>query len=544
MRLLDVKAVVKFSLSSNAAEAANASTDPPPNAPNSSQLIKAFTDPPPPYAILSHRWVTDEEVQSYDAEEETTFQDVMGGKISQKIIECCRVADRECYQWVWIDTCCIDKFDGAERSEAINSMFIWYSRADQLVHTGVTLQELLAPTEVAFLDENWEFIGTKVTLADRISEVTRIPRDVLVDPSNITHYSIAQRMSWAATRMTRLEEDRAYSLMGLFEIRMPIFYGEGKNAFRRLQQEIMMHSPDQSIFAWQQSTINAHGLLAPSPSYFLHSGDIVIGGGGTRDPHFSVTNFGVLMRMPLRQLEEKGVYHAALACKHYTGELVCIQLVHDHDDVYRKESALLHFCPIDSERPFETKTVHIRLEPPLSNILVDIRQSRKSLSCTFDIPLSMLNRHRLAVVGHAPPRRWTTDGKGWHLMVDGTLEVCCGTVILTQNGKGAFAVILGARMASAGSLNGSRVPWMDVIPHVGTRTAGDIQATYYGQRVKPEVDIRKGVSKPIGSTKNIRITAQPDAVAEHTSYSVGIAVVGTGFFDTVRTALGSQRGVL
>ena len=39
--------------------------------------------------------------------------------------------------------------------------------------------------------------------------------------------------------MTTYEEDQAYSLLGIFDISMPIIYGEGKEkALKRLQEEI------------------------------------------------------------------------------------------------------------------------------------------------------------------------------------------------------------------------------------------------------------------------------------------------------------------
>ncbi|OBZ73592.1 hypothetical protein A0H81_06089 [Grifola frondosa] len=178
--------------------------------------------------------------------------------------------------------------NSSELSEAINSMFAWYRNSDvcyaylddvrtnehdrfrnsEWFMRGWTLQELLAPTEVVFFDEDWNYIGTRGGLADKISEVTRIPRDVLLDSSKITKCSVAQRMSWAADRRTTMEEDRAYSLMGLFGIYMPAIYGERKYAFIRLQEEIMRHYNDQSIFSWNTKSgrATAHGPLAPSPS--------------------------------------------------------------------------------------------------------------------------------------------------------------------------------------------------------------------------------------------------------------------------------------
>ncbi|OBZ73595.1 hypothetical protein A0H81_06086 [Grifola frondosa] len=153
-------------------------------------MLKPSSPRRPLHHVFSRPHIHRYRSSSYDAEKETTLQDVMDGKVSQKIVECCGVAHREGYQWVWIDTCCIDK-SGAELSEAINSMFAceahdrftdskWFKR-------GWTLPELLAPQEVVFFDEDWNYIGTKGGLADKISEVTRIPRDALLDPSKCTH---------------------------------------------------------------------------------------------------------------------------------------------------------------------------------------------------------------------------------------------------------------------------------------------------------------------------------------------------------------------
>jgi hypothetical protein len=50
---------------------------------------------------------------------------------------------------------------------------------------------------------------------------------------------VAERMAWAAKRQTTEDEDGAYSLLGIFNIFMPLIYGEGKDsALKRLQREI------------------------------------------------------------------------------------------------------------------------------------------------------------------------------------------------------------------------------------------------------------------------------------------------------------------
>ena len=121
----------------------------------------------------------------------------------------------------------------------------WYTR-------GWTLQELIAPSFVTFLSDDWTVIGTKHSLFDLIEEITGIPSEVLLSVEPLDEFSVAQRLSWAANRETTRVEDRAYSLLGIFNINMPTLYGEGELAFRRLQEEIVRRVPDQSIFAWEK----------------------------------------------------------------------------------------------------------------------------------------------------------------------------------------------------------------------------------------------------------------------------------------------------
>ncbi|KAI0767521.1 heterokaryon incompatibility protein-domain-containing protein [Fomes fomentarius] len=195
-------------------------------------------------------------------------------RVSEKIRETCRVALQDGYQLVWIDSCCIDKTSSAELSEAINSMYEWYRRADicyvyladvdDVVSTGTssqfrtsrwhrrgwTLQELIAPRHLVFLSSHWRPLGTKHSLARTLEGVTGISHSVLNHERQLESIPIAERMSWASTRQTSREEDEAYSLLGIFGVHMPTIYGEGRHAFIRLQEEILKMHPDQSLFAW------------------------------------------------------------------------------------------------------------------------------------------------------------------------------------------------------------------------------------------------------------------------------------------------------
>lgn len=135
----------------------------------------------------------------------------------------------------------------------------WFGR-------GWTLQELLAPQFLVFLDCDWNEIGAKSSLEEEIRSI-----------SGITHLfdfrdaSIAQKMSWASDRQTTRQEDQAYCLMGIFDVNLPLLYGEGSRAFIRLQTEILKKSDDESIFAWEYLGClqSVDGLLATSPSFFL-----------------------------------------------------------------------------------------------------------------------------------------------------------------------------------------------------------------------------------------------------------------------------------
>jgi len=143
----------------------------------------------------------------------------------------------------------------------------WFTR-------GWTLQELIAPAVVVFYDQLWQRIGTKATLKQEISSHTGIPISVLSN-GDLEDFSVAQKMSWGARRETSRVEDRAYSLLGIFGVNMPLLYGEGQRAFIRLQEEVLKITNDYSILAWQTTESGDSGPLALSPNAFYHSYHVV-----------------------------------------------------------------------------------------------------------------------------------------------------------------------------------------------------------------------------------------------------------------------------
>ncbi|PQE06061.1 hypothetical protein CJF30_00005019 [Rutstroemia sp. NJR-2017a BBW] len=227
-------------------------------------LTEFFESDMPKYAILSHRW----------GAEEVTFRDLMDGTSKNKagyskIQFCGKQAKRNGLQYFWVDTCCIDKSNSTELAEAINSMFRWYRdstkcyvylpdvsrpfsnsaggsdepwettfRKSEWFTRGWTLQELIAPASVDFFSKEGELLGNKASLERHICEITGIPVKALRG-SPISEFSVAERMLWAANRETYRQEDMAYSLLGIFDVKMPLIYSEGKDkALQRLREEI------------------------------------------------------------------------------------------------------------------------------------------------------------------------------------------------------------------------------------------------------------------------------------------------------------------
>ncbi|KIV83756.1 hypothetical protein PV11_05751 [Exophiala sideris] len=341
----------------------------------------------PDYAILSHRWEADE----------ISLQELQGNLNPhkagwQKVRQFCQYAERKGHQYVWVDTCCIDKKSSAELSEAINSMFKWYHRAEvcyaylcdvpakgnltvsewmksfrgsEWFTRGWTLQELLAPDELLFLSRDWEQeIGTHRSLRQEVTAATGISSNVVgyhlilsagfssgkrsVDEREC---SVAQIMSWASHRRTTRVEDMAYSLMGLFKINMPLLYGEGRNAFMRLQLEIMSKYNDYSLFAWETFRPNNHsfdnqalnrsldlpdrypwgGLLAPTVQCFKGCNSFLPRPHGNDRPiSTSMTNRGLQLEGWFRTYREHG-----------TGDICLLPLKCIRDNNYSHEVGIL-----------------------------------------------------------------------------------------------------------------------------------------------------------------------------------------------------------
>ena len=323
-----------------------------------SRKLERFNEKDVSYAILSHTW----------AEDEVTFQDMMSDpKAAQtkngyrKIDLTCKQALKDKLGYCWMDTCCIDKSSSTELSEAINSMYRWYERSSicyaylsdippdcpclddyptsqfdvsdnsswatklsksRWFYRGWTLQELIAPYRVQFYGSGWNYVGSKIQgptqaqpqynrsyLLPLLSLITTIDQAVLEDTFELRHsISIAKKMSWAANRSTTRVEDGAYSLMGIFQVNMPLLYGEGMKAFIRLQEEIVKNTNDLSVLAWSPAHTNSKELFASSLSGFQDAGKLVSCREVPGQISVELTNRGIRVRALVLRDADLGPY--------------------------------------------------------------------------------------------------------------------------------------------------------------------------------------------------------------------------------------------
>ena len=374
------------------------------------------------YAILSHRWIEQEvdykeivKLAKMDEEERSEIRRRDG---YLKILQSCEQAKKDGYKWLWVDTCCIDKRSSAELSEAINSMYRLYENSGicyaylhdvpsssfptarnnkkypksigwpQWFSRGWTLQEMIAPRDLRFFNKDWHPIGDKRSLAPILQDITGVPQDILKEGLSSNRPCVAQIMSWAANRTTTRVEDKAYSLMGLLDVNMPMLYGEGKKAFHRLQLEIIRTSNDHSIFAWGYNGMKARtgSILADDPSFFWGCEKMELMGQdefikslrhdileeelpSIEDDRFGtslITNRGIQIWLFLRRRVGSDLaFNALLPCRSRpSNPPVVIHLALWESNCYRYGGSLFDGIEIDrlTEEPLQLRHVYLRYQ--------------------------------------------------------------------------------------------------------------------------------------------------------------------------------------
>lgn len=176
-------------------------------------LVEHFGAAVPPYAILSHTWGLPSDEVTFKDMLKSRYKDKAGYK---KLQFCSYQANKDVFQEMWIDTCCIDKKSSAELSEAINSMYRWYAGSRKVLRVHVRCRRgrrAWRPLVHARLDVTGAHraevrrvllrtlggIGDKWSLRDHINKVTGIPME-LFDGAPIDAYLASERLSWTRNR--------------------------------------------------------------------------------------------------------------------------------------------------------------------------------------------------------------------------------------------------------------------------------------------------------------------------------------------------------
>ncbi|KAF2674895.1 hypothetical protein BT63DRAFT_430993 [Microthyrium microscopicum] len=224
----------------------------------------------PQYAILSHTWEEEEILYRDLANSQESWADKRG---AGKLKGFCKTAAENGYEWVWDDTTNIDWYRKSHAcyvslADVSLDSELWFDqfKRSRWFKRGWTLQELLAPEELEFYDKDWRALGTKSDLSEAISLVSGIPIVVLTHQRSMFSYTVEDRMVWAADRTTTRIEDIAYCLLGMFQMNMPLLYGEGKRAFRRLQEQLFTTTGDFTILGWGSSEASSrrnHPKISP-----------------------------------------------------------------------------------------------------------------------------------------------------------------------------------------------------------------------------------------------------------------------------------------
>lgn len=395
------------------------------------ELEEFFGEAIPKYAILSHTWVAGEEVtfQEFPDQKEKAKNGARTKSGWDKIENTAQLAREDNHEHMWIDTCCIDKTSSAELTEAINSMMSWYEKS-RVCYTyledvpsgllqyeredafrecrwftrGWTLQELLAPSKLIFIFADWQRFATRDETASLVSSITGIDTVFLhtlerrnndeslanntsmplgrSSRTRLNSASIAQRMSWASRRRTTRAEDIAYCLLGIFDVNMPLLYGEGYKAFLRLQEQILMNSDDQSILAWNFEGFETEhtgedggswisdyhrgrrwhhrptfaGLLATSPSAFSTCQNIARVNIGNSTPHWLRTSRGLRLELPLGNSSDYPCAFLQCQDKYAPASIVALPLKPTREGFYvraRIPLKLVDYRLLLSSRPTE-----------------------------------------------------------------------------------------------------------------------------------------------------------------------------------------------
>ena len=229
------------------------------------------------YVMLSHRWYPNE--PTFQLVVTTSTYALPASPANNKLQKFCELVRSLRFRWAWSDTCCVNQLDKVVQQESMVAMFRWYRGSSlTVVHLlgvfsqsqqfdclwrsiwntrGWTYQEYVASEVVQFYTEDWKpYLGLDAfnhkespTILSEMERAMNVATQELV-----THRPgldrVREKLYLASARQTTLEEDIAYALFGIFNIAIPVIYGEGNQAIGRLLEHVLTGSGDVTILAW------------------------------------------------------------------------------------------------------------------------------------------------------------------------------------------------------------------------------------------------------------------------------------------------------
>ena len=240
------------------------------------------------YVMLSHRWQPGE--PTFQLIDNTSIYGLPASPANSKLQRFCELVHSLRFEWAWSDACCVNQLDKRVQQESLVAMFRWYRGSSlTVVHLlgvlsdsqgfgclwrsiwntrGWTYQEYIASEVVQFYTEDWKpYLGLEIfnhkespTILSEMEQAMNLATQELATLRPGLD-RVREKLYLASARQTTREEDIAYSLFGVFNIAIPVIYGEGDQAVGRLLEHILTVSGDVTILAWTGTPGSYNGCL-------------------------------------------------------------------------------------------------------------------------------------------------------------------------------------------------------------------------------------------------------------------------------------------
>ncbi|KAI9571626.1 hypothetical protein HD554DRAFT_1798465 [Boletus coccyginus] len=229
------------------------------------------------YVMFSHRWQPNE--PTFQQVEKMSIYSLPASPAFSKLQNFCKLVHTLRFEWAWSDTCCVNQLDRGVQQESMVAMFRWYRGSSlTVVHLlgvfsqsqkkgylwrsiwntrGWTYQEYVASKVVQFYTEDWKpYLGldifnhkeSPIILSEMEQAMNFATQELATLQPGLER--AREKLYLASRRRTTREEDMAYSLFGIFNVAIPVIYGEGNQAVGRLLEYILTRSDNVTLLSW------------------------------------------------------------------------------------------------------------------------------------------------------------------------------------------------------------------------------------------------------------------------------------------------------